>query len=60
MIVRDAGTTESSGNVEHETDLFTLSLGALGEREIMTLTLHPLPTGEGEYALPITQGALES
>jgi hypothetical protein len=38
---------------------FTLSLGERerGERvrEIMTLTLHPLPEGEGDLVLPITQ-----
>jgi hypothetical protein len=56
MIVRDSGTANSSGNVEKAASKFTLSLGERERvREIMTLTLHPLPEGEGECALPITQ-----
>jgi hypothetical protein len=54
MTVRDSGTAKSSENIEHETAKFTLSLGER-VREIMALSLHPLPEGEGEYALPVTQ-----
>jgi hypothetical protein len=56
MTVRDSGTSKSSGKIEHETAKFTLSLGERERvREIMTLTLHPLPEGEGDLVLPITQ-----
>jgi hypothetical protein len=58
MTVHDSGTVKSSGNVEHETAKFTLSLGERERvREIMTLTLLPLPEGpegEGDLALLIT------
>jgi hypothetical protein len=56
MTVRDSGTAKSSGNIEHETAKFTLSLGERERvREIVALSLHPLPEGEDEVALPVTQ-----
>jgi hypothetical protein len=57
MTVRDSGTSKFSKNVEHETAKFTLSQRERERvREIwtLTLTLHPLPEGDGDLALPFT------